>query len=212
MELIDDFRLGMQRLASGVNVVTAVSADGVRCGMTATAVFSLSLHPPSLVVGVNKESRLGEVLHDLSTFAVSILGTEHRHVAEAFAGKVSGVKGATRFAYGKWRYSSEGVPILDDAPACFICKADEIIERPTHLLLIGAVTEVYVTDRDLALLVYFSRHFTSVGSGGVQNAVANGLGPSPGEVASNRQVDEPFDQGGSHERGGRPRGIDRGVG
>lgn len=60
----------------------------------ATAVSSLSLYPPSLVVGVNKESWMGKVIKDASIFAVSILGTEHREVAEAFAGKTSGVRGA----------------------------------------------------------------------------------------------------------------------
>jgi flavin reductase (DIM6/NTAB) family NADH-FMN oxidoreductase RutF len=165
MELTDDFRLGMQRLASGVSIVTAVTTDGTRCGMTATAVFSLSLHPPSLVVGVNRESRLGQVIHQVPAFAVSILAMGHRHIAEAFAGKVSGVKGTTRFAYGNWRYSDEGVPILDDAPVSFVCKVDDIIIHSTHLLLIGLVTNVHVTDTDNALLVYFSRRFSGVGHG-----------------------------------------------
>jgi flavin reductase (DIM6/NTAB) family NADH-FMN oxidoreductase RutF len=165
MVLIDDFRLAMRRLASGVSIVTAVAADGAQCGLTATSVFSLSLHPPALVVGVNKESRLGQAAHDLSCFGVSILGTGHRHIAEAFSGKVSGLKGTTRFVYGKWRYSSEGVPMLDDAPASFICKIDDVFEWSTHLLLIGSVTDVYLADSDTALLVYFSQRFTALSSG-----------------------------------------------
>lgn len=172
-ELTDEFRTGMQRLASGVNIVTTATADGTRCGMTATAVFSLSLYPPTLVVGVNKESRLGEVIHDVSTFAVCILGVGHRHVAEAFAGQVSGLKGATRFAYGNWRDTSEGVPVLDDVPACFVCKVDDIIEWSTHLLLIGTVTNVHVANRDIAPLVYFARRFSSVGFAGLPDAVAD---------------------------------------
>lgn len=165
MASADDFRLGMQRLASGVSVVTAVTAGGLRCGMTATAVFSLSLHPPSLVVGVNKQSRLGELVNEVTTFGVSVLGVNHRHVAEAFSGKVDGVRGTTRFAYGKWRFSTGGVPILDDAPACFICKVDDVVERSTHLLLIGAVIDVHMAMEDRDLLVYFARRFARLGAG-----------------------------------------------
>lgn len=166
MELIDDFRLGMQRLASGVSIVTATAADGVRYGLTATSVFSLSLYPPSLVVGINKETRLGEVIYSVPAFAVNVLGAGHRHVAEAFAGRVSGLRGSARFAYGEWRYSAEGVPILDDAPACFVCKVGDIIERSTHLLLIGDVANVYMAGKDSALLVYSVRRFGSTRPGG----------------------------------------------
>jgi flavin reductase (DIM6/NTAB) family NADH-FMN oxidoreductase RutF len=162
MEISEDFIAGMRRLASGVSVVTAVAADGTRCGMTATAVFSLSVEPPSLVVGVNKRSRLGEIIPDAANFAVSILGARHRHVAEAFAGRVSGLWGPARFAYGSWRDNGDGVPILDDAPACFVCKTDDIIERPTHLLLIGTVTSVDLVDKDATLLVHHARRFTGL--------------------------------------------------
>jgi flavin reductase (DIM6/NTAB) family NADH-FMN oxidoreductase RutF len=163
MERLDDYRVATQRFASGVSVVTAVGADGTRYGLTATAVCTLSWSPPTLVACVNKKSRLSEVILETSTFAVSVLGTAHRHVAEAFAGQVSGLKGSARFAYGRWSCSSEGVPILDDAPACFICKVDHAIDRSTHLLLIGAVTDVHVPKADTALLVYFARRFTGVG-------------------------------------------------
>jgi flavin reductase (DIM6/NTAB) family NADH-FMN oxidoreductase RutF len=177
MELIDDFIAGMRRLASGVTVVTAAAADGTPCGMTATAVFSLSVDPPSLVVGVNKASRLGEILPDTANFAVSILGKRHRHIAEAFAGKVAGLWGPARFAYGKWHYNGEGVPILQDAPACLVCKVDDIIERPTHLLLIGIVTNIHLADQDAALLVHFARRFSGVDAPGVARCPLNSAGP-----------------------------------
>src|SRR5690349_15979746 len=109
MDLADSFLRGMQRLASGVSIVTATTADGARCGLTATAVSSLSLCPPSLVVGVNRQSWLGKVVTDAPAFAVNILGTQHRQVAEVFAGRVAGIRGTSRFDYGEWRPSAEGV-------------------------------------------------------------------------------------------------------
>ncbi|MEU0031499.1 flavin reductase family protein [Streptomyces sp. NPDC006335] len=163
MDLADGFVRGMRRLASGVCVVTTATADGKRCGLTATAVSSLSLCPPSLVVGVNRRSRLGEVIKDVPAFAVNILGTRHRGVAEVFAGNVAGIRGTARFDHGEWRPSAEGVPVLDDAPASFICKVDDIIERNTHLLLIGVVTGVQVSDdEECNLLIYFAQNFSAI--------------------------------------------------
>lgn len=98
----------------------------------------------------------------MPAFAVSILGSQHRHVAEAFAGRVSGLRGSGRFAYGEWRYSIEGIPMLEDAPVCFICKVGDIIERSTHLLLIGDVANVHMAGTNSALLIYSARHFGSV--------------------------------------------------
>jgi flavin reductase (DIM6/NTAB) family NADH-FMN oxidoreductase RutF len=162
MDLADGFVRGMRRLASGVCVVTTTTADGQRCGLTATAVSSLSLVPPSLVVGVNRRSWLGEVIKDVPTFAVNILGVQHREIAEVFAGKMAGVRGTARFDHGDWRSAVEGVPILGDAPANFICQVDDIIERTTHLLLIGAVTGLHLADEESNLLVYFSQDFSAI--------------------------------------------------
>lgn len=163
MDLTDSFLLGMQRLASGVSIVTTATADGARCGLTATSIASLSACPPSLMVSVNRESRFGKVIKDMPAFAVSILGTRHREVAEVFAGRMAGIRGTARFSYGAWRSSPEGVPVLDDAPAHFICKVDNIVERTTHLLLIGEVTSVHVAEDDLSPLIYFSRNFSDIG-------------------------------------------------
>ncbi|MFD4601309.1 flavin reductase family protein [Streptomyces sp. NPDC058464] len=164
MDLADGFVRGMRRLASGVCVVTTATADGSPCGLTATAVSSLSVTPPSLVVGVNRRSRLGEVIGEVPAFAVNILGTQHRPVAEVFAGRVAGVRGTARFDHGDWRPSAEGVLVLGDAPAHFLCKVDGVVERATHLLLIGAVTDVHVSDEKCSLLIYFSQNFSAISS------------------------------------------------
>ncbi|MEU6431364.1 flavin reductase family protein [Microbispora sp. NPDC046973] len=160
----------MQRLASGVSIVTSCSAEGRRYGLTATAVLSLTLEPPCLVVGVNKRTRLGGILRDATGFSVSVLGTEHLDVAEAFAGKIPGVGGADRFAYGKWRDDVSGLPILEGAAACFVCAIADIMEHSTHYLLIGSVTSVHVADGEIAPLVYFSQGFTGI-AGGLEAAI-----------------------------------------
>jgi 3-hydroxy-9,10-secoandrosta-1,3,5(10)-triene-9,17-dione monooxygenase reductase component len=165
MDSVDGFRLGMQRLVSGVSVITGRSAEGRPYGITATSVFSLTVDPPSLAVGVNRQTRLGGIVPELKTFSVSILGDGQREVAEAFAGRIPGIKGVDRFTYGRWSEDPSGVPILLDAAACFACEVDGIMERSTHFLLIGVVTAVHVSPGDIAPLVYFSREFVDVRHG-----------------------------------------------
>ena len=53
LPLREIFRKALRGLAATVNIVTT-SDGGQRYGMTATAVMSLSLDPPSLVVGDRK--------------------------------------------------------------------------------------------------------------------------------------------------------------
>jgi len=42
-------RLGVRRLAAAVSRITTELDDGTRRGMTATAVCSVSIHPPTLL-------------------------------------------------------------------------------------------------------------------------------------------------------------------
>lgn len=161
MEPLDGFRYGMRRLASGVSIITSVAPDGGRCGITATAVCSLTAEPPTLAAGVGKETRLGAIVRHAGAFTVNVLDVRHRRVAEAFAGMMPGVRGHGRFAYGDWDEDA-GMPILADAAARFRCRLEETIEWSTHLLLIGAVLDVHVGEEEALPLVYVSRRFTGV--------------------------------------------------
>jgi flavin reductase (DIM6/NTAB) family NADH-FMN oxidoreductase RutF len=151
----------MQRLASGVSIVTAIAPDGRPRGITASAVFSLTAEPPSLATSINLGTQLGKVAAEISDFSVNILNVRQQRIAEVFAGIDPEVSGADRFEHGHWRLDQDA-PVLEDSSACFVCKVDGIVERSTHLLLIGLVTHVYVSEQHLAPLVYVSRQFTSV--------------------------------------------------
>ena len=51
----DQFRQAMRHLAATVTIVST-EADGTRYGMTATAVTSVSMEPPSILAAVNKRN------------------------------------------------------------------------------------------------------------------------------------------------------------
>ena len=98
------FRDAMRRLAGSVTVVT-VSHDGERHGTTATAVTSLSMAPPSLLVCFNRDSRLHALLSAAERFCVNLLHTDNVDVSKLFS---SPVTSAERFAKGNWNDDAAG--------------------------------------------------------------------------------------------------------
>jgi flavin reductase (DIM6/NTAB) family NADH-FMN oxidoreductase RutF len=95
-----DFRIAMREFASSVAIVTCANGKE-RAGCTATALASLSLTPPSLVICLERSSRTLAVLAQAGAFAVNILSGQHRALASRFAGS-NGVEGEARFEDGDW--------------------------------------------------------------------------------------------------------------
>jgi flavin reductase (DIM6/NTAB) family NADH-FMN oxidoreductase RutF len=155
---IADFRLAMREFASGVAIVTCANGTE-RAGCTATALASLSLSPPSLVVCLERSSSTLAVLTRAGAFAVNILAAQHRALASRFAGG-NGVDGEARFEEGDWSAIMTGAPALVDALAALDCRVEEIVERHTHAIVIGAVEAVRVGARRSGLLHWRSRFET----------------------------------------------------
>jgi flavin reductase (DIM6/NTAB) family NADH-FMN oxidoreductase RutF len=139
--LTDAFRAGMRRLAAGVCVVAARSVDGTPLGVTATALCSLTIEPPALLVCVNLSSPLSQALIEGACFSVSLLAREHENLARVFGG-MAGVPRESRFDHGHWRESEDGAPHLADALANFQCSVARTTDYGTHRVIIGAVNAV----------------------------------------------------------------------
>jgi len=168
------FRLAMRQLASGVCLVTHGRGEA-RTGMTATSVSSLSADPPTLIVCVNKSASLYAQLKRGDSFGVSVLGAQHAEFADRFASR-TGLKGAERFSEGDWLETQAGVPVLADALATFACEAEEVIERHTHAILIGRVTDASPQPSDGALL-YWRGGYDRIGWSAEEVARAIGAAP-----------------------------------
>lgn len=148
----EEFRAGMRKLAGGVTIITSIDSMGQRCGLTATAVCSLSTEPPSLVACVNRNSSVAAVVESTRVFAVNVLSFDQQDVAEVFAGR-AGLVREERFASGKWRAIETGAPVLHDTAVTFECELAEIKEFGTHLILIGQVAATHLSEgRDNPLL------------------------------------------------------------
>ncbi|MNG05146.1 FMN reductase (NADH) RutF [compost metagenome] len=127
----DEHRLGMRSFAAGVSIITA--RDGqARYGLTATAVCSVTVDPPRLVVFVNKKVAASEAILKSGALCVNVLSSEQEHMAKVFAGMLEGVHGAARFEHGQWRGMATGVPVLEAALANFDCRVIKVFDESSH--------------------------------------------------------------------------------
>jgi flavin reductase (DIM6/NTAB) family NADH-FMN oxidoreductase RutF len=149
------FKKSMRLLAGGVCIV-ASAKDGERLGLTMTAVCSLTLDPPTLIVCVNRDAGAHAMMRLTRRISVNLLGADHVELAELFSS--SSFKGAERFDCAKWNDMESGVPALADALAVLDC---EIIEEKA----VGQHTVFFCKVKAARLqpekepLVHFNRQF-----------------------------------------------------
>ncbi|MDX6750014.1 flavin reductase family protein [Geminicoccaceae bacterium 1502E] len=145
------FIAGMRQLAAGVTVVTTEDA-GCRAGLTATAVCSVSAEPPQLLICVNVAAEAHDVIVSSGRFAVNILSSAQRPIADRFAG-VTGHSGEGRFDIGVWRRLVTGAPVLDGCCANFDCRLTTSLRAGSHTIFVGEVQAVQ-SCADLLPIVY----------------------------------------------------------
>jgi flavin reductase (DIM6/NTAB) family NADH-FMN oxidoreductase RutF len=131
------FRHAMRALSSGVAIIACGEGEA-RAGCTATSLASLSLAPPTLIVCLARSSSTLAGLREAGAFSISLLAARHQALAHRFSGH-SGVHGPRRFDSTQWGTLSTGAPVLAGAIAAFDCLVEEVIERHSHAIVLGAV-------------------------------------------------------------------------
>ena len=135
----ETFRRAFRHLAGGVCVITAGEGES-RTGLTATSVTSLSAEPPSVLFCLNRDASAAPMILREGRFGLNILTADQSAIADRFAGK-GGAKGAARYEGAEWRVLTTGVSLLADAPAALDCVVVEVIERHSHLIVIGRIVD-----------------------------------------------------------------------
>lgn len=129
----------MRHVGSTVTIITTERKH--RFGMVATAMMSLSLDPPALVVGVNRSASIHDPLLERRAFSVNVLAESDENVSRRF----TSLAGEERFTAGDWRYDDEGafrgIPYLATAQAALFCIVQQSIKSGTHTLLVGSIVE-----------------------------------------------------------------------
>jgi len=158
-DIAAQMRAGLRRFAKAVVIITAQHGDQ-RFAMAATAVSELSMDPPSMLICVNRSASIHKPLSEGAGFCLNILHSSQEAISAVCSGKE---KGELRFQQGAWAKSSGGLPYLEDAQACFMCRNDRAIDYGTHTMFIGQVDEV-LTSGAVDPLVYVDGRYTTVGS------------------------------------------------
>lgn len=154
-ELVAGLKGAMRRFASGVTIITAGEGRGRR-GLTATAMSSVTMEPPTILVCVNRTGEAHAAIEAAGAFCVNILSSEDNEAAMCFAGQ-SGLAGEEKFSPFSWSRLATGAPALDGALANIDCRICEALRASSHSVYFGRVEAVRLAEG--RPLVHFDRQF-----------------------------------------------------
>jgi flavin reductase (DIM6/NTAB) family NADH-FMN oxidoreductase RutF len=129
----DVFRDVIGHFATGVTVITARDGD-TDFGVTVSAVCSVSLEPPMLLVCLNRTSRTQGAVSRSRGFAVNILGRSSDELARRFATNRDDKFEGIDIAYG-----ALGHPLISEALAQVECRVVDEATGGTHSVFIAEV-------------------------------------------------------------------------
>lgn len=152
------YRQLISRFPTGVTVATTLDQRGAPQGMTASAVASVSLQPPILLVCVDHAADFHDALSTATVFALSVLAAGQEHLSRRFAEDRTDRFDGIRLIDGPG-----GLPLLDGAVAHIVCERWESHVAGDHTVFFGRVTSGEMFDQ--RPLVHFRSGYTTTASG-----------------------------------------------
>ena len=151
----DLFRDLLATFYTGVTVVTALEPTGAPHGMTASAVASLSLEPPLLLVCVDRTADLHAILSETGAFALNVLAHDQEQLSRRFADDRP-----DRFVGVPCSKGIDGLPLLDGAVAHITCRKWGAYGGGDHTIFLGQVSGGTIYDRKP--LIHGRRKYTTI--------------------------------------------------
>jgi flavin reductase (DIM6/NTAB) family NADH-FMN oxidoreductase RutF len=130
--LVCSFREVMAGVCSPVAVVTTTHEHRPR-GATVSAFSSLSLHPPMVMLALDRGSELLACIAETKRFGVNVLASDQVDLARVF-----GRKGQGKFDHVAWCLDG-CLPRLPDAPGWLVCEVSQLVDGGDHMVVFGAV-------------------------------------------------------------------------
>jgi 4-nitrophenol 2-monooxygenase / 4-nitrocatechol 4-monooxygenase, reductase component len=129
------FKRTMGLMPSGICVVTLTDEGGAAIGMTASAVTSLSLRPPMLLVCVDDDAAIRRTIAATAFFGVSVLAGDQSDVATRFADRKR-----HRFEPGEaFDVGPAEVPLVPGALAHIECRRADVFQGGDHAIVCGLI-------------------------------------------------------------------------
>src|SRR4029077_10522409 len=141
------FKFAMSHFASGVTVVTT-EHEGKTFGMTVASFASLSLHPPLVLICIEKNVKTHDAIVSAGKFGVSILRSDQQEVSSRFASRAE-----DKFSGVEVRRGALGMPLIAGALTTLECSVENRLPGGDHSIFIGKVVDAQTTEG--VPLIYF---------------------------------------------------------
>ncbi|NUS07429.1 MAG: flavin reductase family protein [Nonomuraea sp.] len=126
-------REALGQFATGVAVITTVTAGGERAGVTVNSFTSVSLDPPLVLWCLSNRAPSAPLFLRAGRFAVNVLAAGQDHLSRRFA-----TPSADKFA-GVELLPGTPLPLLAGTLARFVCRTDRVHDGGDHHIFVGAV-------------------------------------------------------------------------
>lgn len=132
-------RNALGQYVTGVTVITTLSPNSDKIGITANSFNSVSLDPPLVLWSVDKAARSFGAFHKAEHFAIHILGEDQRELSKQFA------SAQTDKFYGiNTQPGLGGVPLIQECAVCLECTAYGQHPAGDHVIYIAEVRRLTV--------------------------------------------------------------------
>jgi len=138
----------MRRYIYSVSILSNKDEEGNSNAITVSSVTSISMEPPSLLVCINKNSRIHDTLKEGSKFCINLLSKDQEELSNICSDEN---KYDERFNDNNW--NSNNVPFLGNAQANIFCKVDKLTSYHTHTIVVGMVENATYSD-EISTLTY----------------------------------------------------------
>jgi flavin reductase (DIM6/NTAB) family NADH-FMN oxidoreductase RutF len=164
----DSFRHAMRRFGTGVLLLTVEAGDRA-LGLTINSFCSVSARPPLILISLAHDASCREPLLAGRRFGLSLLGEDHRALAELGA-IPGGPKEIDAFCAP---CCGDGTAVIAGSIAHLDCVVQHTFEVADHTLVVGRVERAGVgsaVEEPQRPLLYFDRRFHALGDALVERA------------------------------------------
>lgn len=143
----------LRHIATNVSIVTTRDGELLH-GMTATA-WAEAVHPPRVLVTMNREAKTYQHVQRSGIFAVNLLSEAQEDLAVRFGR--SDVPHGELFSSIGYRTEATGSPVLDGCVAFFDCRVEGFYPFGSFDIVTGQVETAGLGAADKPLVYYASR-------------------------------------------------------
>ena len=147
----EDLRISMRNWVSGVTVVST-KLDSIIHGMTVSALISVSLEPPVMMVSLQKSTRTSDLILESSIFGISLLNEDQKEISDRFASYQT--EDYNRFDGVDIYELTTGSPLIRNSIAGFDCEVIRTVDFETHVLFFGKVVDLKIGNEKHPLVYY----------------------------------------------------------